>query len=255
MTAVFDPTNNLSNIVLVGCGGTGAQWARSIARIVYDMKRRRLHAPSITFIDPDRVEEKNVGRQLFTYGDIGQFKAEVLARRFSALGLEIEWKNRAFKPKDDTGYGTIICGAVDNHEARASIAKADGIWIDCGNSRQAAQVVIGNENSRKNWDKYISKATDDHYRYLPTAAVLFPQLLEPDTEPEPELSCADLTAIGEQQLLINDMVANVASQYLWKLLNRQPITTFMTFIDAEGLSMRSFPLTEVKDYLPEEAVA
>ena len=62
---VFDPNTHIQTIVIVGCGGTGAQVARIVARIVYDMRRARLHTPSILLVDPDIVEEKNVGRQLY----------------------------------------------------------------------------------------------------------------------------------------------------------------------------------------------
>ena len=49
------------------------------------MQRARLHAPSLVLIDPDRVEEKNIGRQaLFAPADIGQPKAECVARRLNA---------------------------------------------------------------------------------------------------------------------------------------------------------------------------
>jgi tRNA A37 threonylcarbamoyladenosine dehydratase len=58
--------------------------------MVYDMKAARLHTPQIILIDPDKVEQKNVGRQLYTEADVGQPKAHVLMRRFNmALGLDI----------------------------------------------------------------------------------------------------------------------------------------------------------------------
>lgn len=47
----------------------GAQVARIVARLLYDMRRARLHTPALLLIDPDVVEEKNVGRQLFTPAD------------------------------------------------------------------------------------------------------------------------------------------------------------------------------------------
>ena len=72
--------------------GTGAQWVRSITRVVYALKRAHRSAPWVKFIDPDRVEAHNVGRQLFTPANVGLSKAEVLARRFNyALGLDIAW--------------------------------------------------------------------------------------------------------------------------------------------------------------------
>ena len=42
---VFDPNIHIETVTVVGLGGTGAQVARHVARIVYDMRRSRLHTP------------------------------------------------------------------------------------------------------------------------------------------------------------------------------------------------------------------
>ena len=65
MSGIFDPNTHIQTVVIAGCGGTGAQVARIVARILYDMRRARLHTPNLLLIDPDHVEEKNVGRQLY----------------------------------------------------------------------------------------------------------------------------------------------------------------------------------------------
>ena len=90
MARCFDPSFHIRTVTLVGLGGTGSQLSRLLARILYDMRRSRLHTPMLRFIDPDRVELKNCGRQSFCDAEVGQYKAEVLARRYNcALGLEI----------------------------------------------------------------------------------------------------------------------------------------------------------------------
>ena len=146
---VFNPHQQINEVVLVGLGGTGSQWARGLARIVYDLRRRRQHVPALRFVDPDRVEARNCGRQMFVENDIGQFKAEVLARRFNlAMGLSITWHNEPFNAEEHVGRcGTLLCGAVDNHLARAELARVNGcLWIDAGNHATggSGQVVIGN---------------------------------------------------------------------------------------------------------------
>jgi hypothetical protein len=87
---------------------------------------------------------------------------------------------------------------------------------------------------------------DGIYTHLPNAALLFPQLLEPEPIPESALesqgtglSCAELIAVGEQGLFVNDLIASIAAQYLWRILYRQPIHTFASFVDGETLSVRS----------------
>ncbi len=242
---VFDPFMHLKTVTVVGLGGTGSQVARSLARMVYDMRRARLHVPTIVLIDPDVVEEKNVGRQLFAAGDIGQNKSRVLARRFNqALGLEIA---AVEQPLDTRRHfersGNLVIGCVDNHAARRELAKVEGIWLDAGNHFDSGQVCIGNSADREILLRHID-GEQGKYRYLPSPSLLFPQLLEPEHQPvpQPNLSCADLVARGEQHLLINDLVACVVAGYVYKLLHRQPVTTFLSYVSVGGLSVRSLPI-------------
>lgn len=245
----FDPHLNGHDlsITVVGLGGTGSILARHVARMIWDMRQRRLQTPkSIHFVDPDVVEMKNVGRQMFTVADEGQHKAEVLARRFNAaLGLNIHWHNETFKG-DRRG---IILGAVDNHEARKAIAECtNAVWIDSGNHFDSGQVVIGNAHTAS----LVQFPDKDEWRYLPFPSLVFPQLLEPEpAAPQPDLSCADLMQMGEQHLLINDLMATIAAQYLYKLLHRQAIESFMTFVDSSAMSMRSIPINKenIETYL------
>lgn len=247
-TLRFDPSVNFSRITLVGCGGTGAQWARSIARIVYDMRRRGKHIPQIKFIDPDRVEAKNVGRQLFTSADIGQYKAEVLARRFSlALGLDITWEATLFAGGEHTPG--LLCGAVDSHQGRAAMAEAcarsNCVWIDAGNHNDSGQVVIGNGDR---WKAVLgSICATKKIGILPHAGLLFPALLKPEKKKRPKqpaANCAIDVEAGDQDLLINDMIATVAAQYTWRLLNMKPITTHVTYIASDVFSMHSWRIQQ-----------
>ena len=52
---IFDPNTDIKSITIVGVGGTGAQVARTVGRIAYDMQRSRRHAPEIVLIDPDTI--------------------------------------------------------------------------------------------------------------------------------------------------------------------------------------------------------
>ena len=250
----FDPHLFLRQIVLVGCGGTGSQLARVVARMIYSMKAAQQSIPRVSFIDPDVVEVSNVGRQLFTQAEVGMSKAEALARRFNySLGLSIEWHNVAFDPGQhiERYQGTILLGAVDNHQARHTLAQTkDALWIDCGNHRNGGQVVIGNSDNReKAMDhlKLIERNTGKvNLSTLPNAALLYPQLLQPETTQPgsaPDLSCAELALAGEQGVLINGFIASIAAEYLRKLLQREPISTYQTTFTGDVLSMRSTPIT------------
>ncbi len=244
---VFNPNLHIKTVAVVGLGGTGAQIARHVARIIYDMRRSRLHTPQIIFIDPDTVEAKNVGRQLFTEAEIGQNKAVALMRRFNcALGLNIVAIPEAIRADAHfERYGSnLVIGAVDNHLARHELARIDGVWLDCGNHRASGQVILGNTSDRELALRHLD-GHEQQYSYLPNAAVLFPALLEPEAQTDEAtntLSCADLVLQGDQHLLVNDWMACAAASYLYALLRRQPVTTFATFVSLDGLSVRSLPI-------------
>ncbi len=249
---VYDPHMHIKEVVLVGTGGTGAQIARCIARLAYDMGRARLHVPAICLIDPDTVDEGNIGRQLFSYGDLGKSKARVLAARFNAaLGLNISAVDQPFDADRHVkqASSTLLIGAVDNELARRELARAHGaLWLDAGNHKQAGQAILGDVGDLDVMLQHID-GKDGVYTHLPNAALLFPQLLEPEipTESGQEmrdvgLSCAELIATGSQGLFVNDLVAAIAAQYIWRILYRQPIHTFASFVDGDTLSARSLPV-------------
>jgi PRTRC genetic system ThiF family protein len=254
LLAEFDPGQQISQVVIVGLGGTGSQLARSVARTLYDLRRRDKHIPELIFVDPDIVEPQNVGRQMFTAADVGCYKAESLARRFNfALGLGIRWFNEPLDAeKHIARYGALICGCVDNHLARRELAKANGIWIDAGNGYYNGQVIIGNSNNLEQVRNAIKQGEETgYYRHLPNASLLFPALLDPEavsaTEEmlPPETSCAELVEAGSQHLLVNDLMGTIAAHYCYKILTRQLIHSFMTFVDGDSLSMRSLDISKV----------
>jgi PRTRC genetic system ThiF family protein len=284
----FDPHLNVptTEVIVVGLGGTGSALSRHVARTVYHMKHLGIQTPaSIKFVDPDIVEEKNVGRQLFSFSDAGQHKAEILARRFNAvLGLGIQFFNEPFsveKHCEDNRYhneSRVILGCVDNHLARRELAKAKGVWIDSGNHANAGQVVMGTTSNpnlindqlkAKPLAKSVSlQAFSEHgtraegepiesWKHLPNAALLYPALLEPEPEPVRtniiNLSCADMIALGEQHLLVNDAMAGIAGNYFYKLMFRQKIETFITNYDGDLLSMRSIRISreEIEARMPQ----
>lgn len=261
----FDPHINAHNsqIILVGCGGTGSSLASIIGRTIYHMKALGIDTPQrIAFIDPDIIEQKNVGRQAFLPAHIGQYKAEILATRLNlALGLDIEHYCEALDINKHLDIyqnkSIIILGAVDNYQARQEISKVeDAIWIDSGNDKENGQVVIGNSSKEQDVKRILNSRdeTSKSLLKLPNAALVFPDLLEAPAQEKPQiveddLSCAELLRRGDQHLLINSMMANVAGNYLYNLLMRVPIYTHYTYVGLHA--MRSEPITikHLKQYV------
>lgn len=207
-------------ITLVGCGGTGSHLASGLAALMSDLVARDIEC-ALTLIDGDVVEQKNVGRQLFARGDIGKPKAKVLAHRLmQSFGLPVLHRITPIDERDahDTFVASddhtlnLVVGAVDNPAARAVIAqaveKAKGNlwWLDCGNERHSGQVCIGNTADAQQMQDAAALGIITR---LPAPHLVYPDLiaLPKAKKMRAGASCAELTAAGEQGLMVNRMVA------------------------------------------------
>lgn len=71
-----------SQVAVVGLGGVGSHAAEALCRC---------GVGRITIIDPDRVEESNINRQLPALNNtIGQYKAEVMAQRMLEINPDLK---------------------------------------------------------------------------------------------------------------------------------------------------------------------
>lgn len=250
-------------ILLVGCGGTGSFAALHLARLAYEARRGNGPKLRLIFVDPDRVEEKNIGRQNFCPAEIGQAKAMALASRYNlAFGLEIGAVIGPFEVGMVTDWAAkghhwdaenmlLVIGCVDTPAARADIARSVDQanhkhvqrriwWLDAGNSEHAGQVLIGN-----GWDivldPFLGRCVE----------VPWPSLQEPGIvqgsrgvgeQGEENLSCAELMALNAQSLMINQAMAGWIGVYVYRLLAHD-LDTHQTWLDLRGGNVRSVAVT------------
>jgi len=261
-------------IFLAGCGGTGSWLAPSIARlarILVDSGKR----VAVTFVDPDVVEEVNVPRQNFCAAEVGRFKAETLARRFSgAWGIPIatvteRWDRKMIR--EQWSMTTILVGCVDNPAARRSLADTlansspyssnQVWWLDCGNWRDNGQVLLGNARTPKELREAFQIET--LCAALPSPALVHPELLTalPHASHSVALrgqlsravpplggSCAQMALAHAQSLMINQRVASEAADYLARLVLASGsrdggLCRFATYFDLASGSARSLYTT------------
>ncbi len=252
MTNVFDPHIHIKQVIIVGVGGTGCQAVRIAARMLYDMRRSRMHTPQMVLIDPDRIEEKNVGRQaMFVPAEIGEYKAAAIGRRLNlALGLDIAWITEPVNAdRHFDRSGSLVISCVDNHLARRELSRVSGgnhIAICAGNHSFGGQVCIGDCTDRDEMLRHID-GRDGKYAHLPHESLLFPQLLEPEPEVPAQVvpqSCSEATLSGSQSLLVNDWMACLVGSYLYALLYRRLITSFLSFVHyGDGMPVtRNIPI-------------
>lgn len=247
------PQFDAVNLVLVGCGGTGSHLASGLGALAVELKARNL-AVSLSFVDHDTVEPKNVGRQLFTPADIGRNKAHVLAERItSAYRLPVNVFDKPIQDLDlvltKTATLNLLVGAVDNHAARRalhdSVAGADGklFWLDCGNENHSGQIVLGNVVDARNFKRSVQMHM---LGALPAASLVYPEIVKAPKRPigrtPRNASCAELTAAGEQSLMINRLVAAWALSLLHDFLIARAVTYFALALNARTGGTRVYNL-------------
>jgi PRTRC genetic system ThiF family protein len=203
-----------TNVVmhLIGCGGTGSHIATGLGALAMKL-REGGKTCQLVFHDGDRVEQRNVGRQLFTVADIGQAKSAVLAQRVSrAYGLVVSHSGHFMGGRAyalDSESLNVFVGAVDTPAARQSIhkrvlsARGQVWWLDCGNSNHSGQIALGNSASAK---RLPAPSALGLIRDLPAPSLIYPELIRPVAKARRQ-NCAEALHTGEQGLMINRLMA------------------------------------------------
>src|SRR6516164_6538218 len=100
-------------VTLCGAGALGSQLADNLAR---------QGVQHLRVIDRDRIEEHNVGTQLYGESEVGAWKVEVLRQRlFRATGVEIEAVRKELGDRSARGLlqdGGLVIDTFDNSHSR-----------------------------------------------------------------------------------------------------------------------------------------
>ena len=103
------------SVTLCGAGALGSHLADNLAR-------QGVRPGKV--IDRDRVEEHNVGTQLYGQSEVGAWKVEALRNRlFRAVGVEIEAVAKDLTDRNARGLlkgSGLVIDAFDNAAARGS---------------------------------------------------------------------------------------------------------------------------------------
>ncbi|MDE3841010.1 thiamine biosynthesis protein ThiF (plasmid) [Bacillus methanolicus] len=266
-------------IVQIGVGGTGGYLVQHIAQLLGTSRTKAAYV----IADPDVIEIKNLGNQLFLPQEVGLKKADVLASRYSAaydidIGsysdsyiestehLRSLFSMEYMSMYDDNErlnklFLPIIIGCVDNNYTRRIIhalfmQMKTVVYIDAGN--EATKVPHDwRTRPKERWTE--EELTSYHqsgwsgqvvtgvrlnlFKQAPVAEV-FPDILEDYDEIRPsELSCSELSASEPQRLIVNKFAALSIANILTHIVEEYKIYSHITFFHAKKGYMRS---TEVQ---------
>lgn len=205
---------NPITVSVIGAGGTGSFVMSRLARLHKALNFMDHPGFYVKLIDYDKVEEQNVGRQLFTSDDVGFYKAERIVSKIN-IAYDLAWKCSLSDHPDDINKNLII-SCVDNTETKQRIiddfySKVDEpvseqsikyYLIDCGNGKDFGQVILSDVNKKlKNINDFFGR-----------------DLSKFDTKERQGDGCSYRIKLEEQDLFINDLVSIYAVNIIKDLI-------------------------------------
>lgn len=265
------PVRKKVHLALIGMGGTGSWLAPHIVRTAKLIQEVQGREVSVTFCDPDVVEEKNIYRQNFCCAEIGTNKAVTLAQRFGhAWGFPIVAVDQPYTHKlnalSDAIFSyeaqrdatVVLITCVDNNATRREVVKMLGRemphcwWIDTGNVKVSGQVSVGRPLLKEPSPLRLPGFTT----WTPAPSTQFPGIMaEEEVEhaqtPDYEsMSCAEIALVDEQGLSINHAIASIAGSMLMKLLVVGDLQYHCAYVSTEsGTSFAYNSPRIINDYL------
>lgn len=219
-------------VLVVGAGGTGSHVLTGLAQLHHAMVA--LGHPGgldVSALDSDTVSASNVGRQMFFPSDIGRSKSQVLIQRLNmAMGLNWNAIDGRLTEEAHLSNLDVIIGCVDNRATRKVIAgyrdHSSLYWLDCGNTQQGGQIVLGQLGSGKQ---------------LPHIGDLFPETLDASLDATDDApSCSMAEALEKQSLFINRAMALYSLNMLSELFRYGQIDYHGVFVNLK--SARTVPM-------------
>lgn len=260
MTTDFHYTDNyLLNPIhpvtvnVIGCGGTGSHVLTGLARMNEALLALGHRGLFVTAFDPDAVSQANIGRQMFSHGDLGSNKAVTLITRINRH-FGNEW--RGIPEKFDTELikrnhyqipvANITFTCVDTIRARKEVKKTFNnslrkkfvinydhphskpfYWMDFGNTQKTGQIVLATI------DKII-QPTAQSIESLPDIFTLFPTLKN-QKEDFIAPSCSQRESLKKQDLFINSTLAQFGLNIFWEMFRDFRISHQGAFVNLKTL--------------------
>jgi PRTRC genetic system ThiF family protein len=247
---------------VIGCGGTGSQVINSLARMHSALKALGHPGLYITAIDDDKVSEANMGRQLFSQSDVGEYKCITLIGRVNRF-FGLDWKALPIRYSKDVKPANITISCVDSGKSRKEVMDAIAhyideqkhttthagnysarrvylqpyekpyYWMDYGNMKDRGQVVLGTVVPIEQPKGSAMQGIPE----LKSIVDLHPDILKDLKSDDQGPSCSLAEALGKQDLFINTNLANMGLGILWKMFRELHIKYNGLYLNLETMSV------------------
>jgi len=218
----------LSRVVVVGSGGTGAALVGGLPYLHQALVAMGYAGLDVIVADGDRVEPTNCVRQPFSVSEIGLPKSTVLVNRLN-LFWGLRWRaSTEYVTETTKGRADIIISCVDTRAARRALVSSPlfqecAYWLDIGNNADSGQFILGQPKNPRNRRTPLR---------LPTVAELFPEVVTPlldsaDNQP----SCSALESLERQEPFVNQALAYQALAMLARLFRHRELSHHGGFIN------------------------
>ena len=211
---------SISQINIIGVGGTGSFLAQQLAKMISGYKLNI----DVELCDHDVVEEKNCARQNFLPYEIGENKAEVLAFRLNQqFGTSFGSSTERITESSYHHRHTLIISCVDNLKTR-KLLNDSYLWLDMGNEESHGQAIFGTTSELDKLHNELSGWNSNaHVVHLPNP-YLVTDLENRQDSKKKSVSCAD-HPFNEQGIYVNEYAALAASTILFQLLIKGIVET------------------------------
>lgn len=266
------------HIIVVGAGGTGGYLIPNLARQVSIQNQLRqsenLPPHTLTVVDADVVESKNLIRQNFVSQDIGKNKASVMASRYSrGYQMNINFVSEYIKEPQQLvniasanmhgdGYDSLVLiDCVDNNKTRQVFHQfflnpfsdkngnfVNRYFLSSGNEEFNGQVIFSMHTHQQNPDSsmrnVLSMLESQDISNMNYNSVnlfdIFPDTLDSSDDFPDEASCADNAVSAPQNIFTNMTAANILFGFMNRLLTEQSrgIEEFAVFFNTKTMTQR-----------------
>lgn len=249
---IASPTNPIT-ITVIGAGGTGSKVMHGLARINVALLSMDHPGIFVKIFDQDTIQAHNIGRQNFTFSELGHNKAVSIIRKIN-YNFDFDWEsfpenfnNKTMKCSDSSkALSNIYISCVDSIASReeiyAVLKKCSELrnpeylnvpfyWMDIGNSYRTGQIYL---SPLKNMNSDGAGENTKHVGYWEHLFKRYGEFMDKEQDKQTP-SCSVFESLNRQDLQINSILAEYAIHLLWQMITNRVISYCGLFVNLETL--------------------